>query len=200
MSVPWATRSLTALAPACNDTAKDSIRQLRRSSDQLPGLGRWLYAEITASTVSDDSHSISVLGLDSLMPGRLARTLTAASCSPIMHSLSGMLDSLMHEIGGLRNDARGLDSRVLDEQIVSDIDRHIANAAQAIEDSIGVPEDEDGLIGACEAIVVARDRIEAVRAAVKRSRTIVEHSASLRKEAARQLYDALRARNRTKPS
>jgi hypothetical protein len=105
-----------------------------------------------------------------------------------------MVDSLMRELGALRNDARGLDPRLLDDRIVADIDRHIADAAQAIEETISGPEDEDGLIGVCEAIVVARERIEQLRAAVKRSGAIVEHSVELRKQAAKQLYESLKSR------
>jgi hypothetical protein len=105
-----------------------------------------------------------------------------------------MLDALMREVGALRNDARALDPGLLDARIVADLDQHIANAAQAIEDTIGGPEDEDGLVGACEAIVIARERIEALGRAVKRSGAIVERSLELRKQAARQLYDAVKAR------
>jgi hypothetical protein len=111
-----------------------------------------------------------------------------------MHSRWSMVDSLMRELGALRNDARGLDPRILDERIVADIDRHIAEAAQAIDETITGPEDEDDLIGVCEAIVVARDRIEALRAAVKRSGAIVERSLELRQQAARQLYETLKTR------
>jgi hypothetical protein len=114
-----------------------------------------------------------------------------------MHSPWGMLDALMREVGALRNDARALDTRVLDAQIVAELDQHIARAAQAIEDTIVGPEDEDGLIGACEAIVVARERIDALRRAVKRSSAIVERSALLRKQAARQLYESIKARGYT---
>jgi hypothetical protein len=84
--------------------------------------------------------------------------------------------------------------RLLDERIVADLDRHIADAAQAIDETISGPEDEDGLIGACEAIVVARERIDALRAAVKRSSAITARSVELRKEAARQLYESIKAR------
>jgi hypothetical protein len=111
-----------------------------------------------------------------------------------------MIDSLMREVGALRNDARGLHPTLLDERIVADIERHIADAAQAIEETIAVPEDEGALMGACEAIVVARDRIDALRAAMKRSGAIVERSVALRKEAARCLYEVLRARNPMTPS
>jgi hypothetical protein len=111
-----------------------------------------------------------------------------------MHSRWDLVDSLMREIGALRNDARGLDPRILDERIVADLDRHIADAAQAIDETISGPEDEDDLIGACEAILVARERIDALRAAVKRSSAITARSIELQKEAARQLYESIKAR------
>jgi hypothetical protein len=102
-----------------------------------------------------------------------------------------MVDSLMREIGVLRNEARALDPRTIDEKIVADVDRVIADAAQAIDETIAKPEEESLLIGACEAIVVARERIEALRATAKRASEIVGRSIDLRREAARQLYDAL---------
>ena len=111
-----------------------------------------------------------------------------------MHTRWGMVDSLMREVGALRNEVRGLDPGRLDGRIVAEVDRYIADAAQAIDETIAGPEDEDGLIGACEAIVVARDRIEALRATLKKSSAIVERSLALRKQAARQLYEALKAR------
>jgi hypothetical protein len=106
-----------------------------------------------------------------------------------------MVESLMSEIGALRNDARGLDPRGLDERTVADVDRYISNAAQAIDETIRATEDDDGIIEACEAIVVARDRIERLRAAEKRTGAIVERSLELRKQAARQLYETLKARD-----
>lgn len=111
-----------------------------------------------------------------------------------MHSPWGLVDSLIRELGALRNEARGLDPRVLDERITADLDLYIANAAQAVDDTIAGPEEEDSILGACEAIVVARERIEALRLAVKRSGAIVERSVELRKQAARHLYDSIKAR------
>jgi hypothetical protein len=108
-----------------------------------------------------------------------------------------MVNGLMREIGALRNEARALDPRVLDERLVADIDRHIADAALAIDETITEPEEEEILIGACEAIVVARDRIERLRAAAKRSGAIVESSVELRRQAARQLYHALKTQGET---
>src|SRR5713226_855900 len=101
-----------------------------------------------------------------------------------MHSRWGMVDSLMREIGALRNEARALDPRAVDEKIVADIDRVIADAAQAIDETIAEPEEESRLIGACEAIIVARERIEALRATAKRSGEIVGRSIELRRQTA----------------
>ena len=108
-----------------------------------------------------------------------------------MHSRWGMVDSLMREIGALRNEARAFDPREVDEKIVADVDRVIADAAEAIDETIAEPDEESRLIGACEAIVVARERIEALRAMAQRSSEIVGRSIELRRQAARQLYDAL---------
>jgi hypothetical protein len=105
-----------------------------------------------------------------------------------------MVDSLMREIDALRNEARTLDPRTLDDKIVADVDRFIAEAAQAIDETIAEPEDETRLIGACEAIVIARERIQALQPTAKHSGQIVGRSLELRKKAAKQLYDALLAR------
>jgi hypothetical protein len=108
-----------------------------------------------------------------------------------MHSRWGMVDSLMREIGALRNEARALDPHTVDEKVVAEVDRVIADAAQAIDETIAEPDDEGLLVGACEAIVVARERIEALRATAKRSSEIVGRSIELRRQAARQLYEQL---------
>ena len=72
-----------------------------------------------------------------------------------------MVDSLMRELGALRNDARSLDSRDLNAEVAAEVERCIGDAAQAIDEAISSPEDEKGLLGVCEAIAVARLRIEA---------------------------------------
>ena len=60
-----------------------------------------------------------------------------------------------------------------------------------MDETIAEPEDESRLIAACEAIVVARERIEALQATAKRAGEIVGRSIELRRQAGRQLYDAL---------
>ena len=143
----------------------------------------------------------------SSVPRRFFLTRASATGSLFLHEMStgfmqsrwAIVDSLMREIGALRNEARALDPRSVDEAIVAEVDRFIAEAAQAIDDTIvGPEEDEAPLIGACEAIVVARNRIEALRATLKRSSQIVERSIELRKQSGRQLYDALKTQGGTK--
>src|SRR5260221_3315109 len=102
-----------------------------------------------------------------------------------MHSRWSMVDSLMREIGALRNEARAIGPRTVDEKIVAEVDRVIADAAQAIDETIAEPEDESRLLGACEAIVIARERIEALRATAKRAGEIVGRSIELRRQAGR---------------
>jgi hypothetical protein len=102
-----------------------------------------------------------------------------------------MVDSLMREIGALRDEARALDPGAVDEKILAEIDRVIADAAQAIDETIAEPDDETFLVGACEAIVVARERIDALLATAKRASEIVGRSIERRRQAARQLYDSL---------
>jgi hypothetical protein len=105
-----------------------------------------------------------------------------------------MVDSLVRELGSLRNEARTLDSRDLDARVAAEIERCIADAAQAIDDAISGPEDEQRLIGVCEAIVVARARIEALRATAKRSQELMSQSVELRRQG-RRLYESLRQRS-----
>ena len=109
-----------------------------------------------------------------------------------MNSPWGMFDSLMRELGALRNEARTLPTRDVDAEVAAEVDRYIGEAAQAIDEAIARPEDQERLLGVCEAIVVARSRIEALRVTKKRSQELVAHSLELRRQAGRHLYDALR--------
>ena len=108
-----------------------------------------------------------------------------------MSSPWAMVDSLMRELGSLRNDARKLDGREADARIAAEVDRYIGEAAQAIDEAITGPEDEDRLISVCEAIVTARARIDALRTATSRSQELVAQSIDLRRQTARVLYDTL---------
>ena len=111
-----------------------------------------------------------------------------------MNSPWGMVDSLMRELGALRNEARRLDSREVSAHVAGEIDRCIADAAQAIDEAISGPEDEVRLIGVCEAIVMARLRIEGLQTAASHSQDLVAQSVELRRQNARLLYESLRQR------
>jgi hypothetical protein len=53
------------------------------------------------------------------------------------------------------------------------------------------------LLGACAAIVEARERIAALRATASHSAKVVSRSVELRRQSARLLYDAIRGRQGT---
>jgi hypothetical protein len=111
-----------------------------------------------------------------------------------MDSPWGMVDSLMRELGALRNEARSLDSRDMSAEVAAEVERCIGEAAQAIDEAIATPEDEDRLLGVCEAILVARARIETLQSTARRSRDLIAHSQELRRQNVRLLYETLRRR------
>jgi hypothetical protein len=119
-----------------------------------------------------------------------------------MDSPWGMVDSLMRELGALRNDARMLDSRAVAADVTAEVDRYIGEAAQAIDEAISAPENETRLLAVCEAIVVARARIEALVSTTRKTQDLVAHShdliahgQDLRRQNARLLYESLRRRS-----
>jgi hypothetical protein len=69
----------------------------------------------------------------------------------------------------------------------------IASAAQAVDDTIGAPESEPLLLGACAAIVEGARTIAALKAAMSRSEKVVARSVELRRKSARFLYDSIRS-------
>jgi len=109
-----------------------------------------------------------------------------------MQSPWGVVDQLMRELGALRNDARALSPSVTDS-ITSEVEWLIAAAAQAVDDTIAGPESEPLLLGACAAIVEARERLAALNATAAHSAKIVRRSVDLRRQSARLLYDSIRA-------
>ena len=108
-----------------------------------------------------------------------------------MHSPWVAVDQLMRELGSLRNEARAFAPTVSDS-ITAEVDWLIATAAQAVDATIGGPDSEPLLLGACAAIVEAHDRIGALHASTSRSERIVKRSVELRRELARLLYEAIR--------
>jgi hypothetical protein len=72
------------------------------------------------------------------------------------------------------------------------VDRLIATAAQAVDDTIVEPESEPLLLGACAAIVEARERIAALQSTAARAAKLVDRSVELRRESVRLLYESIR--------
>ncbi|HEU0107692.1 MAG TPA: hypothetical protein VFT38_16045 [Vicinamibacteria bacterium] len=98
----------------------------------------------------------------------------------------------MRELGSLRNDARTL-APTISDSITAEVEWLIASAAQAVDDTITGPENETLLLGACAAIIEARERIATMRATTSRSDKIVKRSVELRRQSARLLYDSIRS-------
>jgi hypothetical protein len=103
-----------------------------------------------------------------------------------MPSPWGAVDRLLRELGSLRNDARALDP-ALGRDVQAEVDRLIGAAAQAVDETMSGPDVESVLVAACEAIVVARDRMASLSATISRSREVVGRSVALRRESARLL-------------
>jgi hypothetical protein len=80
------------------------------------------------------------------------------------------IDGLMCEIRAVRAESLRLDARVIGARLVSEIDGAIARVGAALDVAVATPDDEEGLTTVCEAIVVARERIESVRLARARAR------------------------------
>lgn len=102
------------------------------------------------------------------------------------------VDGLMRELGGLRNDVRAFNPVLVGDAVLAEADRLIADAAQAVDETITCPDSEALLTQACEAIVAVRQRIEELRATASRSRDIVGRSLELRDHSARLLYERIR--------
>src|SRR5436190_24034680 len=108
-----------------------------------------------------------------------------------MQSPWAAVDQLMRELGSLRNDARALQPNP-SVSVAAEVEWLIAAAAQAVDDTIPAPESEPLLLGACAAIVEARERIAALQVSSSRSERIVARSVELRRQSARVLYDSIR--------
>src|SRR5258708_36550094 len=108
-----------------------------------------------------------------------------------MESLWVAVDQLMRGLGWLRNEGGGFGPTVR-SSITAEVGWLIATAAQAVDATIGGPDSEPLLLGACAAIVEAHDRIGALHASTSRSERIVKRSVELRRESVRLLYEAIR--------
>jgi hypothetical protein len=107
-----------------------------------------------------------------------------------MRSAWSAVDRLMREVGALRNEARKLEPAAT-QSLAAEVDWLIATAAQAVDDTIVEPESEPLLLGACAAIVEARERIAALQASAARAAKVVSRSVELRRESVRILYESI---------
>jgi hypothetical protein len=104
----------------------------------------------------------------------------------------GTFDGLLRELGALRHDASGLDHAVVGEEVIAELDRLIANAAQALDGTIAEPDSDVLIAQARAAIGEARQRIQSLSGTASRSREIVDRSVELRDKASRLLQERLR--------
>jgi hypothetical protein len=100
------------------------------------------------------------------------------------------VDGLVRELGALRAESFALEREHLDAAVLAEVERIIASAVDAIEPTLDAPEDPDRLTAACEVIVTARARIEALRDTAARSQLIAERGRELRENAGR-LYERI---------
>jgi hypothetical protein len=91
-----------------------------------------------------------------------------------------MVDRLCRELGTLRDDARGLNTALVEAAVIADVDGALARAAAALDATIDRPQDSHLFIGACDAVALVRERIHALRATVECSRALVDRSMALR--------------------
>jgi hypothetical protein len=106
-----------------------------------------------------------------------------------MRSRWAAVNDLLGELRDLRDHRRALEAR-LTRASVAEVDRLIERAAGAVDETFldTAPEANACVFGACEAIVVAREQIEALTATCAVSSRIVVRSRALRQRAARRLY------------
>jgi hypothetical protein len=112
-----------------------------------------------------------------------------------------VVDQLLRELGSLRVEAnrRYQEQPQLEAAVTSAIEGAIRNAADAVDRTIDADDDEV-LIQAWEAVVVAQDTLAARRDESARARQNVTRSLELRRAAARLMMNALSPREAGKPT
>ena len=110
----------------------------------------------------------------------------------------GTFDGLLRELGALRHDASALDHAVVGEDVIAELDRLIANAAEALDGTIAEPESDVLIAEAGEAIGEARQRIQSLSGTATRSRELVGHGVEIRDRSGRLLYARLHREKETR--
>ena len=75
-----------------------------------------------------------------------------------------MVNRLCRELGSLRDDVRAIDVARLEAAIVEEVELALARAAEALDATIETPDDSELFVGACDALAIARGRIQALQA------------------------------------
>jgi hypothetical protein len=104
------------------------------------------------------------------------------------------VDGLVRALGALRAEGFALEHDHADPPALAEAERTISDVAHAIGATLSAPDDTERLMGACEAIVVAHERIVALRGWPGPSRDFVGRNADLRHQAARELLEQIQGR------
>jgi hypothetical protein len=101
------------------------------------------------------------------------------------------VDGLVRALGALRAEGFALEHDHAKPPVLEEAARTIGDAAHAIGATLDAPEDEGRLMGAAEAIVAARARLQALRDTSARPRDLMGPDPALRRQAARQLLEQI---------
>jgi hypothetical protein len=101
-----------------------------------------------------------------------------------------MVNRLCRELGSLRDDTRAIDPARVEAAVVAEVEAVLARAAAALDATIDTPEDSHLFVGACDAVALAREHIQALQATVRHSRALVDRSVALRAMSARLMHEA----------
>jgi hypothetical protein len=99
------------------------------------------------------------------------------------------VDGLVRALGALRAESFALEHDHAEAPVLEEAARTIGDAAHAIGATLDAPEDEGRLMGACEAIVAARARLQALRDTRARPRDLLGPDPEVRRRAARELLE-----------
>jgi hypothetical protein len=110
-----------------------------------------------------------------------------------MPSHWGMVNRLCRELGSLRDDARAIDPSRTEAAVVAEVDAALARAAAALDATIDTPEDSRLFVGACDALALARERIQDLQATARHSHALIDPSVLLRAASVRLMHESWHA-------
>jgi hypothetical protein len=101
------------------------------------------------------------------------------------------VDGLVRALGALRAESFALEHEHAGPPVLEEAARTIGDAAQAIGATLDAPEDTERLMGACEAIVAARARLESLHVTRTSPLDLLGSNAERRQQAARELLEQI---------